>query len=297
MDGTAAAGSTGDVSDAGHIHPTDTSRAPAGFGLGVALNTLTAITDANDISETGWFCTVSTTSNLPSDRDTSYAGAIESVVRGTTYMCQRYYDYHAAKIYERIKNESGWGSWKLTSPTATEQELAYVERGSTASRAYAAGEYFCMNGQLYRATSTIASGVSFATGSSGNCTSVKAMDYYSNTWTPSNVTVATGNAPRNRYIRSGGFLVIYFAAALTTDLADVSTLEICSDVAATFGVTDILTPFVKAAAISTRTSAATGDIIFNLQYNSNKLTLMNRSGVTVPAANRNVFAWLMLGII
>ena len=33
MDGTGAAGSTGEVSDAGHVHPTDTSRAPV-YGLG-----------------------------------------------------------------------------------------------------------------------------------------------------------------------------------------------------------------------------------------------------------------------
>ena len=202
MDGTASAGSTGEVSDAGHVHPSDTSK-------------------------------------------------------------------------------------------ANQAQLAYVEAGTTASKNYTTGEYFCQGGELYRATASISSGASF---SSANCESVKAMDYYSNTWTPINVTVSTGNAPRNRYIRSGGFLAIYFAAALSSDLADVSTLDICSDVAATFGVTDVLTPFVKAAAISTRTSAATGDIIFNLQFNSNKLTLVNRSGVTVPATNRNVFAWILLGI-
>ena len=180
---------------------------------------------------------------------------------------------------------------------ANQAQLATVESGSAASKNYVIGEYFCWNGSLYRATAAISSGASFVVGASGNCVSVRAMDYYSSTWTPANVTVSSGNAPRNCYIRSGGFLAIYFAAQLSADLADVSTLEICSDVAATFGIADVLTPFVKAAAISTRTSAATGDIIFNLQFSSNKLTLVNRSGTTVPAANRNVFAWILLGII
>lgn len=53
---------------------------------------------------------------------------------------------------------------------ATEQQLAYVETGTTASRAYAVGEYFCWNGLLYRATTAISSGASFTVGT--NCESV-----------------------------------------------------------------------------------------------------------------------------
>ena len=78
MDGTAAAGSTGQVSDAGHVHPSDTSKV-----------------------------------------DTS--------------------------------------------------ALAYVETGTTASRKYSAGEYFYTGGTLYRAVQAIASGVSFNSGTGGNC--------------------------------------------------------------------------------------------------------------------------------
>ena len=211
------------------------------------------------------------------------SGGVSAAVAGT--------DYQAP-----LTAGTDYATPAMVSPKANQAQLAYVESGSTASKNYTIGEYFCWSGELYRATAAISIGASFVAGASGNCVSVKAMDYYSNTWTPINVTVSTGNAPRNRFIRSGGFLAIYFVAALSSDLADVSTLDICSDVAATFGVSDVLTPFVKAAAISTRTSAATGDIIFNLQFNSNKLTLVNRSGVTVPAANRNVFAWILLGI-
>ena len=41
---------------------------------------------------------------------------------------------------------------------ANETELAYVENGSTASRAYIVGEYFCRNGQTCRAKTAIAQG-------------------------------------------------------------------------------------------------------------------------------------------
>ena len=70
MDGTGAAGSTGEVSDAGHTHPSDTTK-------------------------------------------------------------------------------------------ANQAQLAYVETGSTASRAYAIGEYFCLGGQLCRAKTAISQGDTF----------------------------------------------------------------------------------------------------------------------------------------
>lgn len=53
---------------------------------------------------------------------------------------------------------------------ATEQQLAYVETGTTASRAYAVGEYFCWNGLLYRVKTAISSGGTFTPGT--NCTQV-----------------------------------------------------------------------------------------------------------------------------
>lgn len=172
MDGTASPGSSGEWAKGDHVHPSDTTRAPAGYGLGVQLNTLMFVGDANDITVTGWFCTNSGTLNLPADRDAAYAGAIESVVRGTTYMYQRYYDYHAAKIFDRTKNEGGWGAWRLVSPTATEQQIAYVETGTTASRAYAVGEHFCWNGLLYRVKTAISSGGTFTPGTNCETTTV-----------------------------------------------------------------------------------------------------------------------------
>lgn len=51
---------------------------------------------------------------------------------------------------------------------ANETELAYVETGTTASRAYyVVGEYFCWNGLLYRVEQPISSGDTFTPGT--NC--------------------------------------------------------------------------------------------------------------------------------
>lgn len=58
------------------------------------------------------------------------------------------------------------------SAKANQAQLATVESGSTASRAYAVGEYFCWNGLLYRATAAISVGGSFTPGT--NCTQTTA---------------------------------------------------------------------------------------------------------------------------
>ena len=50
---------------------------------------------------------------------------------------------------------------------ANQTQLADVETGTAASRAYAVGEYFCRNGLLYRATAAIASGGTITPGA--NC--------------------------------------------------------------------------------------------------------------------------------
>lgn len=77
---------------------------------------------------------------------------------------------------------------------ATEQQLAYVETGTTASRAYSTGEYFCWNGLLYRATAAISSGGTFTPGT--NCvqtTLASQIRLATATWTTgSGGTVSTG---------------------------------------------------------------------------------------------------------
>lgn len=50
---------------------------------------------------------------------------------------------------------------------ANQSQLAHVETGTTASRAYAVGEYFCWNGLLYRVKTAISSGGTITPGT--NC--------------------------------------------------------------------------------------------------------------------------------
>lgn len=58
-------------------------------------------------------------------------------------------------------------AYDLAAGKANQSQLAYVETGTTASRAYAVGEYFCWNNLLYRAKTAISSGGTFTPGT--NC--------------------------------------------------------------------------------------------------------------------------------
>lgn len=61
--------------------------------------------------------------------------------------------------------------YNLKDDSAVNQaQYAYVETGTTASRKYEAGEYFCLDGILYRAKAEIQSGASFTIGT--NCSPV-----------------------------------------------------------------------------------------------------------------------------
>lgn len=148
----------------------------AKFGLGVQLNQITAVLDLNDVAETGWFCTsLAATANCPAAASNRNA-VVRTIVRGASYAVQDFYDYASGTIFRRWKN-STWSSWYPVSTNypATEQQLAYVETGTTASRAYAVGEYFCWNGLLYRVTSAISSGQQFNPGSNCKSTTVSGM--------------------------------------------------------------------------------------------------------------------------
>lgn len=62
-------------------------------------------------------------------------------------------------------------SYNFKDSSAVEQsQYAYVESGTTASRKYEIGEYFCLDGILYRAKAEIQSGASFTIGT--NCSTV-----------------------------------------------------------------------------------------------------------------------------
>lgn len=58
------------------------------------------------------------------------------------------------------------------SAKANQAQLATVETGTTASRAYTVGEYFCLNGLLYRATAAISNGGTFTPGTNCESTTV-----------------------------------------------------------------------------------------------------------------------------
>ncbi len=160
-----------------------TDYAPAGYGLGVKLGTLTPIADANSTDlMTGWYATSASpvdTQNLPTGLSGyDKVGAIYAAVRGE-YIYQEFYCNRQNLVYSRLRgwdtalNDYAWTPWLVeatidpANPFATEQQIAYVETGSTASRAYAVGEYFCWGGLLYRVTAAISSGATFTPGT--NC--------------------------------------------------------------------------------------------------------------------------------
>ena len=124
---------------------------------------------------------------------------------------------------------------------ATEQQIAYVENGLTASRAYAKGEYFCWHGLLYRVTAAISSGQAFT---AQNCAQVPegglnhlkpldistAITAFSNRL--ANVTVKAWYYPSNRKIE----LSAYGEAATTLSAAQ-NTLFTTSSAYAPSGMT------------------------------------------------------------
>ena len=74
------------------------------------------------------------------------------------------YEY---ELYRCITSTADPSDTYANKSLATEQQLAYVETGTTASRNYTAGQYISLNGLLYTADTNIASGATFYT-SGGN---------------------------------------------------------------------------------------------------------------------------------
>ena len=161
-----------------------TDYVPVGYGLGVKLGTLTPIADANSTAlMTGWYATSASpvdTQNLPAGLSgDDKVGAIYAAVRGE-YIYQEYYCNRRNLVYSRLRgwdtglNDYAWTTWQVeasidpNNPFSTEQQIAFVETGTTASRAYTVGEYFCWQGLLYRVTAAISSGAAFTPGT--NCT-------------------------------------------------------------------------------------------------------------------------------
>ena len=151
--GTAAAGSSGNYSRADHVHQKPTY-SKSDVGLGNVANVLQY--SAN---------------NPPPYPVTSVNGSTGAV----TVSVPSAYTSNPAMDGTASPGSSGsWAKGDHVHPSdtskANETELAYVESGSTASRAYSIGEYFCWGGSLYRAKTAISSGASFTVGT--NCESV-----------------------------------------------------------------------------------------------------------------------------
>lgn len=78
------------------------------------------------------------------------------------------YEY---ELYRCITSTADSSDTYANKSLATEQQLAYVETGATASRNYSAGQYICWNGLLYTADINIVSGATLsASGGSKNLT-------------------------------------------------------------------------------------------------------------------------------
>ena len=142
--GTAAAGSSGNYSRADHVHQKPTY-SKSDVGLGNVANELQY--SAN---------------NPPPYPVTSVNGNTGAVT------------VSVPSISTSTPNMDGVGSAGSTGEVAdaghthpsdtskaNQAQLAYVESGTTASRAYAIGEYFCLGGQLCRAKTAISQGDTF----------------------------------------------------------------------------------------------------------------------------------------
>lgn len=81
------------------------------------------------------------------------------------------YEY---ELYRCMTSTADLSDTYANKSVATEQQTAYVENGTTASRAYAVGEYFCKVGLLYRVTTPIASGGTITPGT--NCVQTTVME-------------------------------------------------------------------------------------------------------------------------
>ena len=69
------------------------------------------------------------------------------------------YEY---ELYRCITSTADSSDTYANKSLATEQQLAYVEMGTTASRNYIAGQYICWNGLLYTADTNIVSGATLS---------------------------------------------------------------------------------------------------------------------------------------
>lgn len=90
---------------------------------------------------------------------------------------------------------------------AMEQQLAYVESGTTASRDYVGGKYFCWNGLLYRAKTAISIGGTFTPGT--NCEQVTSGGFNELLTKATVVSGTTGASSETITIPTGRFMIVH----------------------------------------------------------------------------------------
>lgn len=167
---------------------------------------------------------------------------------------------------------------------ATEQQLAYIENGTTASRAYAVGEYFCWNGLLYRVISAISSGATFTVGT--NCEQTTVGDALA--FTIYTGTAATNTVPGTSYtiinavsLPSGKYLIIGSASngtnvsgtlALTITNATAGVNVVTNRTSTESGGGNTVCAIVELGVTSTIRLRATQTTGSSLSLNTNSMT-------------------------
>lgn len=139
----------------------------AALGLKVdkEAKSLSSSDDLNNVVDPGWYKCTTAPTNAP---DGNFANAWFEVVANGSTLLQFAYSNPATSTGPtpkvRIRLNGAWEDWvsfDKNYPYANQTQLAYVETGTTASRAYSVGEYFCWNGLLYRAKTAISQGATF----------------------------------------------------------------------------------------------------------------------------------------
>lgn len=111
-------------------------------------------------------------------------------LEGSTWVLNEIPDYEEELIKCQTSTADSSDTFANKS-LATEQQLANVETGTTASRAYAVGESFCWNGLLYRVTQAISSGGTLTPGT--NCAQKTVMESFAGF----HIMLFTGTTPND----------------------------------------------------------------------------------------------------
>jgi len=129
---------------------------------------------------------------------------------------------------------------------ATEQQLAPVEWGTTASRAYAVGEYFCWNGLLYRVKTAISSGAAFTVETNCERVTVGGFNKLQSLVHPSSLTLTYSliGVPLVRASSSQRKLVVsvpygYTTATVSMQSTNILTRELGASASTTFSTTSV----------------------------------------------------------